>query len=199
MYRELYQSLFDAHIVSPFYLKPMQPPFSKWYDTNAQCEITGHSVKNCIAFKKLVDRFIKMGIVKFDDPSGPNVAANSLLSHSDKLVNAIIENGGKRTKMDITEIKTPLRWVWKKMVKGGLIKQDLEERLERMRNYCEFHAKEGHEIQECIEFRTLVQNLMDKKELEFFEYAKGFEGKKCTLRKMGQQRRSIKSTTHWLL
>ncbi|KAA3462132.1 trans-resveratrol di-O-methyltransferase-like [Gossypium australe] len=25
-YKELYQSLFDAHVVSPFYLKPMQPP-----------------------------------------------------------------------------------------------------------------------------------------------------------------------------
>ncbi|XP_052875470.1 uncharacterized protein LOC128280883 [Gossypium arboreum] len=28
-YKELYQSLFDAHVVSPFYLKPMQPPFPK--------------------------------------------------------------------------------------------------------------------------------------------------------------------------
>ncbi|KAH1031578.1 hypothetical protein J1N35_043752, partial [Gossypium stocksii] len=46
-YKELYQSLFDAHVVSLFYLNPMQPSFPKWYDTNAQCEhhtrITGHS------------------------------------------------------------------------------------------------------------------------------------------------------------
>ncbi|XP_040940157.1 uncharacterized protein [Gossypium hirsutum] len=28
-YRELYQNLFDAHVVSPFYLKPKQPPFTK--------------------------------------------------------------------------------------------------------------------------------------------------------------------------
>ncbi|XP_016704198.1 uncharacterized protein [Gossypium hirsutum] len=34
-YRELYKSFFDAHIVSPFYLKPLQPPYPKWYDTNA--------------------------------------------------------------------------------------------------------------------------------------------------------------------
>ncbi|KAA3488575.1 RNA-directed DNA polymerase (Reverse transcriptase), Ribonuclease H-like protein [Gossypium australe] len=86
--RELYPSLFDAHVASPFYLKPMQPPFPKWYDANAQCKyhagITGHSIENCTAFKKLVERFIKMGIVKFDDPSGPNVAANPLPSHFDK-------------------------------------------------------------------------------------------------------------------
>ncbi|KAA3460706.1 hypothetical protein EPI10_027341 [Gossypium australe] len=34
-YRELYQNLFDTHVVSPFYLKPMQPPFPKWYDALA--------------------------------------------------------------------------------------------------------------------------------------------------------------------
>ncbi|KAA3486996.1 hypothetical protein EPI10_030853 [Gossypium australe] len=86
-YRELYQNLFDAHVVSSFYLKPMQPPFPKWYDANAQYEyhagITGHSIDNCTVFKKLIKRFIKIGIVRFDDPSGSNVAGNSLPSHSD--------------------------------------------------------------------------------------------------------------------
>ena len=47
-YGELYQKLFDAHIVSPFYLEPMQPPYPKWYDANTQCEyhagITRHSI-----------------------------------------------------------------------------------------------------------------------------------------------------------
>ncbi|XP_017639793.1 uncharacterized protein LOC108481138 [Gossypium arboreum] len=37
-YRELYKSLFDAHVVAPFYLEPLQPPYHKWYDANAQCE-----------------------------------------------------------------------------------------------------------------------------------------------------------------
>ncbi|XP_012461571.2 uncharacterized protein LOC105781592 [Gossypium raimondii] len=84
-YRELYQNLYDAHMVSPFYLKPIQPPYPKWYDTNAQCDyhagITGHSIKNCTTFKKLVERFIKIGIVKFGDPSGTNVAGDPLPNH----------------------------------------------------------------------------------------------------------------------
>ncbi|KAA3484953.1 hypothetical protein EPI10_007004 [Gossypium australe] len=145
-YRELYQSLFDVHVVSLFYLKPMQPPFPRWYGANAQYEyhtgITGHSIENCTTFKKLIERFIKMGIVKFDDPLGPNVAGNPLPSHSDKGVNVIIESGGKRTKMNVVELKTPLEWFWKKMVEEGLIKQDSEERPKRMRNYSEFHAEE---------------------------------------------------------
>ncbi|KAA3484755.1 hypothetical protein EPI10_006821 [Gossypium australe] len=178
-YKELYQSLFGAHVVSLFYLKPMQPSFPKWYDANAQCEyhagITRHSIENCIAFKKLIERFIEMGIVQLDDPSRPNVAGNTLPSHSNKRVNTTIESGGKRTKIDVAKIKTLLRWVWKKLVEGRLIMQDLDERPEGMRNYCEFHVKKGHEIQEYIEFRALVQNLMDNKEIEFYEKVKGSE------------------------
>ena len=49
-YKELYQNLFDAHVVSPFHVKPLQPPYPKWYDANVQCEyhagITGHSIEN---------------------------------------------------------------------------------------------------------------------------------------------------------
>ncbi|XP_040960233.1 uncharacterized protein [Gossypium hirsutum] len=150
-YRELYQNLFDAHVVSPFYLKPMQPPFPKWYDTNAQYEyhagITGHSIENGTAFKKVVERLIKMGVVKLDDPSGPNVAGNPLPDHVDKGVNVIAESGSKRIKIDVMKAGT----------------------------YCEFHAKEGHNIQECAEFKTMVQNLMDNKVTEFYKEFKGIE------------------------
>ncbi|KAA3485066.1 hypothetical protein EPI10_007099 [Gossypium australe] len=175
--RELYQNLFDAHVVSPFYIEPLQPPFPKWYDAKAQCEyhagIAGHSIENCIVFKKLIERFIKMGIVKFDDPLRPNVAENPLPNHSDKGVNAIVENGGKRIKVDVAEVKTPLRWVWKQMVNEGLIMQESGEEPERVRKYCEFHADVGHDIQECIKFRVIVQNLMDNKEMEFYEEIEG--------------------------
>ncbi|XP_040931908.1 uncharacterized protein [Gossypium hirsutum] len=182
-YRELYQSLFDAHVVSPFYLKPMQSPFPKWYDANSQCEyyagITRHSIENCIVFKKLIERFINMGIVKFDDPLGPNMAGNSLPNHVDQWVNRINEYGSKRIKYNVAKVKTPLRWVWKEMVEMRLIILDLEERIEGMRNYCEFHNGEGHDIQECFKFKALVQDLMDNKEIEF--YVQGPEkGDICT-------------------
>ncbi|XP_052878883.1 uncharacterized protein LOC128285426 [Gossypium arboreum] len=177
-YRELYQNLFDAHVVSPFYLKPMQPPFPKWYDANAQCKyhtgIAGHTIENCTTFKKLVKRFIKMGIVKFDDPTKPNVAGNPLPSHShsDNGVNAISESGGRRTKMDVSE--------------GchSLLIQGLEEKPEGGKYYCEFHDEEGHEIQKCNEFRALVYRLIENKEIEFFEYTEGPKGEDvCTSEK----------------
>ncbi|XP_052482948.1 uncharacterized protein LOC128036115 [Gossypium raimondii] len=124
-YRELYQNLFDAHVIG--------------------------------------------------DSSRPNVAENPLPNHDNKGVNAITEYGGRRVKANIAEIKTPLEWVWKQMMKRGLIKQGSIERPEGARKFCEFHAEKSHDIQECTEFRTMVQNLMDNKELEFYEEIKGLE------------------------
>ncbi|KAK5833508.1 hypothetical protein PVK06_017351 [Gossypium arboreum] len=69
----------------------------------------GHSIDNCTAFKKLIERFIKMGIVRLDDHSGPNVVGNLLPSHSNQGVNVIIESGGKMTKIDVTEECTEFR------------------------------------------------------------------------------------------
>ncbi|KAA3462355.1 hypothetical protein EPI10_028848 [Gossypium australe] len=98
-YKELYQSLFDAHVISPFYLQPLQPPYPKWYDSNAHCDyhagIAGHSIKNYTAFKKAVGRLIKMGIVKLDDTPS---AEKPLTNHGDKGINAIGEKDVRKIK-----------------------------------------------------------------------------------------------------
>ena len=77
-----------------------------------------------------------MGFVKFDNPSGPTVAGNPLPIHSDQGVNAIIKNGGKRTKTNVVEVKTSLKWVLKQMIDMRLIIQNLEKRPKRMMSYC---------------------------------------------------------------
>ncbi|XP_016752831.1 uncharacterized protein [Gossypium hirsutum] len=135
-----------------------------------ECEyhagITGHSIENCTSFKRYVERLIKVGVVKFDDTSGTR---NLLPSHTDKGVNAIIENMGRKVKLNIAEVRTPLKLVWKEMQKRGLVPQGLGDKIQDTRNYCEFHHEKDHEIQNCIEFKALVQGLMDNKELEFLE------------------------------
>ncbi|XP_052479673.1 uncharacterized protein LOC105800897 [Gossypium raimondii] len=152
--------------VSPFYLKPLQPPYPKWNNANAQCDyhagITRHSIENCTAFNKVVERLISMGVVKFDEATK---AENPLPNHTDGGVNMVGED--RRIKANIADVKTPLRWVWKEMVKRGLIVS--KESCEKRENYCEFHNEVGHEIQECTEFRALVQGMMDNKEVEFCE------------------------------
>ncbi|XP_052885749.1 uncharacterized protein LOC108485269 [Gossypium arboreum] len=175
-YRELYQNLFNAHVVSPFYLKPLQPPYPKWYDATVQCEyhagIIGHSIENCAAFKKLVERLIKMGIVRFDDPATSNIVGNPLPNHTDQRVDVICEGLNKKTKYEVAEVWTLLRRVWMEMVKRGLIALDSREEPEEERKYCEFHDEVGHEIQGCVEFKALIENMMSNKEMEFYVEAK---------------------------
>ncbi|XP_012477638.1 uncharacterized protein LOC105793260 [Gossypium raimondii] len=122
--------------------------------------ITGNLIENCTAFKKVVERLIKMGIVKLDDPSGPNVAGNPLPDHTDKGVNVIAEDGSKKIKADVMEVRTPMKCVWEQMVCRGLITRDLLERPKGAGMYL---------------FKTIVQNLMDNKEIEFYEEFKEFE------------------------
>ncbi|XP_052888080.1 uncharacterized protein LOC128296669 [Gossypium arboreum] len=170
----------------PFLPEPLQPPYPKWYDTNAQCEyharITGHSIENYTAFKKVVERLIKVGIVRFDDSAMPNVAGNPLPNHNYQGVNGISEGKNKKIKCEVAKVRTPLRQVWREMVMRGLIALDLGRESKEERNYCEFHNEVGHEIQECVEFRALVQNMMNNKEIEFYEETKNpVEGDICAL------------------
>ncbi|MBA0787651.1 hypothetical protein Gotri_027798 [Gossypium trilobum] len=130
-------------------------------------------------------------------PPGPNVAENPLPDHANKGVNAIAEGGSKRIKADVMEVRTPMKCVWKQMVCRGLITRDLDERPKGAATYCEFHAKEGHNIQECPEFRTMVQILMDNKEIEFHEEIKGFEEKEVCASEEGPQKGSKRSITQW--
>ncbi|MFQ6659818.1 hypothetical protein Gotur_028563, partial [Gossypium turneri] len=119
------------------------------------------TIEHCTAFKKLVERHISMGVIKVDD--SPRTK-NPLPNHNENGVNLIGGNIGRKIKRNIEEVKIPLRWVWKKMVERGLLVLNSERSFEGVENYCEFHHEEGHEIQECTEFRALVQGLMNNKE-----------------------------------
>ncbi|XP_017613956.1 uncharacterized protein LOC108459104 [Gossypium arboreum] len=166
----------EVNNVSSGYSKPVTvnqsrtSPYPKWYNANTQCEyharVVGHSIESCISFKKLVEKLINMGVVKFDDTP---VVGNPLPSHTDGGVNTIIENVGRRVKLNADEVKTSFREVWKKMLEMGLITQSSKSNSREVGDYCEFHGEKGHEIQSYKKFRALVQGLMDNKELEFFE------------------------------
>ncbi|XP_016673244.1 uncharacterized protein [Gossypium hirsutum] len=47
-------------------------------------------------------------------------------------------------------------------------------------NYGEFHEKKGHEVQDCEEFKALVQGFIDNKELQIFE-GRSCEKQVCVL------------------
>ncbi|XP_052882769.1 uncharacterized protein LOC128291612 [Gossypium arboreum] len=160
-YRDLYQNLYDAHAIAPLHLKPLQPPYPKWYDANARCEyharISGHSIENCTGFKKVVERLIKNGVLKFESTSNTE---NPLPNHDNQGVNAIGEASGKREKENVDEIRMPMRVIWEEMMKRGMLTS--KNTKERTWDYGEFR-------EDCEEFKALVQGFIDNKELQVYE------------------------------
>ena len=70
-YTELLHKLIASHIVMLVVLKPLTPPYSKWYDPNAHCEyhagISGHSIEDCTPFKYNVQGLVRSGTLNFDE------------------------------------------------------------------------------------------------------------------------------------
>ena len=70
-YTELLPKLIANHIVVPVVLKPLTPPYPKWYDPNAHyeyhIEIPGHSTEDCTPFKYKVQGLVRLDALNFDE------------------------------------------------------------------------------------------------------------------------------------
>ena len=169
-YVELYAKLYKVDIVRPYYVTPFKPPFPAWYDEKAHCEYhggtLGHSIENYVAFKKFVQGLINNGILKIDDQ---NAGTNPLPNHENRGVNAIMEDGDKKTKTNVSEVKTSFRKVFQQLCMARLIDKGMVIAQEGCGIYCEFHQGKDHDIENCGEFKQKIQSLMDNKEVEFFE------------------------------
>ncbi|KAK9029881.1 hypothetical protein V6N11_031323 [Hibiscus sabdariffa] len=165
-YEELFPKLVESRLIAPRYIMPVQPPYPPWYNPNVKCDyhagLVGHHIDNCTAFKHAVEHLLKMGMLSFETQE-----KNPLPNH--KNVNAVIEGNDPKVKEHLSYVITPLKWVWEKLVENRILKR--QEVVTRIRNeaICEFHGKAGHVIQECEKFKQLVQEMMNSKELEFFE------------------------------
>ncbi|KAL3583075.1 hypothetical protein D5086_017407 [Populus alba] len=135
--------------IAPLPLPPMQPPFPTWYNPELTCEYhagnTGHSIENCVAFKKRVSQLIKIGWVTFED--SPNVNSNPLPKHvvGGSGVNTM-EVGSKEKVLKVTMVR-----LYEILVQSGHLEKPSEHYM-RENDFCPFHKKKGHHIDECIEF-----------------------------------------------
>ena len=72
-------------MVTPVQILPLQPPFPKWYNSNAHCDYhsgaAGYTLENCIALKYKVRDLVKKDELSFEITNEPNVNANPLLNH----------------------------------------------------------------------------------------------------------------------
>ena len=81
-YTELLHKLIANHIVVPIVLKPLTPPYPKWYNPNAHYEyhsgISSHSTEDCNPFKYKVQGLVRLGALNFDEHG---ITVVSLLDH----------------------------------------------------------------------------------------------------------------------
>ncbi|PPD74450.1 hypothetical protein GOBAR_DD28623 [Gossypium barbadense] len=64
------------------------------------------------------------------------------------------------------------------MVENGLLypsSRILKEESTKDQGFCDFNGVEGHDIQSCKEFRKLLQDMMDNKEVKVFDRVEGAE------------------------
>jgi len=85
---QLFQRLYDAHLIAVPLVRPMQPPFSAWYNPNQTCKyhigIAGHSIEDCDAFKGAMRRLIGVGLLDIQEECGPNITNNPLPPHENE-------------------------------------------------------------------------------------------------------------------
>ncbi|KAK8661750.1 hypothetical protein V6N13_091345 [Hibiscus sabdariffa] len=162
-YEELFPQLVESRLVAPCYIALIQPPYPPWFNPNVKCDYhvgnPGHHINDCTAFKYVVEQLLKVGMLSFEAPK-----KNPMPNH--KGVNAVIEGGNREVKENLTDVTTPLKWIWDRLVENGML--NTGHVASKTDDFCEYHQSEGHKIQECQEFRQLVQAIMDSKELEFF-------------------------------
>ncbi|XP_040940227.1 uncharacterized protein [Gossypium hirsutum] len=116
-----------------------------------------------------VQGLIDAGILRFDDTS--NTTGNLLPNHTKGNVSAVTKEEKWRTKSCVSEIKTPLQKIWRVMVEKGLFCRPyrfFKEGSIKGQCFYDFHDIEGHDIQSCKEFRKLLQDMMDNKEIGIF-------------------------------
>ena len=95
-YSELWPSLLENHLVVAIPGKVLQPPYPKWYNSDAKCAYhsgaPGHNIDSCLPFKYTVQHLINAGWLSFQE-EGPNVKTNPLASHGGASINAIKKDG----------------------------------------------------------------------------------------------------------
>ena len=155
------------------------PP--SWYGTNASYDyhygVKGHSTKNCLALKRKMQDLTKAGYVNFNynTVGGPNITSNPLPNHPRPKISALTEDSTGLVKTRVSDVKMPMKNVYEALVLAKILHPEEtkmikgKEQNETVCNqYCQYHANlAGHVIQDCAEFRKRVQDLIDKREIEF--------------------------------
>ncbi|KAL5124508.1 hypothetical protein HKD37_02G004891 [Glycine soja] len=162
-YSELWPSLLENHLVVAIPGKVFQPPYPKWYNSNAKCAYhsgaPGHNIDSCLPFKYKVQHLINVGWLSFQE-EGPNIKTNPLASHGGASVNAIKKDGPLGAKR-LEDVATSRRFIYQSLQAACMVSRGGDES-----NECLFPLRESHDMETCPAVEELLQWLMDWEQLE---------------------------------
>ncbi|XP_027912207.1 uncharacterized protein LOC114171269 [Vigna unguiculata] len=158
-YTELLPDLLRNALVAICPMKPLEPPYPKYFDVNATCDYhggaIGHSTEKCLSYKHKVQALIDSGWLKFQE-NKPNIKTNPLSGHDNASINAIDLEGRQLVK-NVSEIKSSRRFIFEALLTIGLLEGEYN-----LRDACGFHPGAEHSIEACKKFENFLQNLIDK-------------------------------------
>ncbi|XP_027912906.1 uncharacterized protein LOC114172940 [Vigna unguiculata] len=158
-YTELLPDLLRNALVAICPMKPLEPPYPKYFDVNATCDYhggaIGHSTEKCLSYKHKVQALIDSGWLKFQE-NKPNIKTNPLSGHDNASINAIDLEGRQLVK-NVSEIKSSRRFIFETLLTVGLLEGEYN-----LRDACGFHPGAEHSIEACKKFENFLQKLIDK-------------------------------------
>jgi len=155
--KDMYAKLLSIGHIAPIPTLPLQPPFPIWYKPELTCEYhagnPGHGIETCYAFKKRLLELIKIGWVSFEDK--PNVNSNPLPKHASSSSGIGMIEVGNQCKV----LKVSMEKMYYMLVRSGFLEANMEGHSEGG-SYCEFHGRDGHYIEDCIEFCEKIAKML---------------------------------------
>ncbi|XP_052301368.1 LOW QUALITY PROTEIN: uncharacterized protein LOC127904008 [Populus trichocarpa] len=113
----------------------------------------GHGIETCYAFKKRLLELIKIGWVSFEDK--PNINSNPLPKHASSSSGIGMIEVGNQCKV----LKVSMEKMYYMLVRSGFLEANMEGHSEGG-SYCEFHGRDGHYIEDCIEFCEKIAKML---------------------------------------
>ena len=86
---------------------------------------------------------------------------NSLVNHESSSVNAIENEEIWELKRGVEDISTSKRFILKALCKAGMVDYEGDEE-----DRCPLHPKTLHDVEECLVFKELLQDLMNHSQIK---------------------------------
>ncbi|KAF1884354.1 hypothetical protein Lal_00033530 [Lupinus albus] len=132
-----------------------------WFDPNVSCAyhsgVISHSIEHCRALKYKVQNLIDMKQLEFK-LTVPDVDRNLLPNHDNHGVNGVEKVQDEAFVWEATDVRTPMKIIFQEMCQRGMVEKLVEDECP---DSCEWHGAIGHTLEDCPEFKHLLQKMLD--------------------------------------